>query len=54
MEAVFNMGVGLVVVVPAGRGGEASQMLKGREEEVYPLGEVLEAHPQAPRAAFAG
>ncbi len=53
MESVFNMGVGLVVIVPAEQAKKASEILKGCGASIHSLGEIVTVDAPAPRAAFA-
>ena len=54
MLRTFNMGIGMVVCVPADRVAEATTLLQRADEQVFPIGEVVPADaPDAP-VEFAG
>ena len=44
MELTFNLGVGMVAVVPAHRVADALAVADGRGVPAWPLGDVREAH----------
>jgi phosphoribosylformylglycinamidine cyclo-ligase len=49
MLRTFNMGIGMVVCVPADRAVEATTLLQRADEQVFPIGEVAPADaPDAP------
>jgi phosphoribosylformylglycinamidine cyclo-ligase len=51
MRRTFNLGVGMLVAVPADRAAEATALLERAGEQVFPVGEVLPADaPDAPDA----
>ena len=41
MYNTFNMGVGMVLAIPAGQADQALDLLKEAGEEAYPIGEVV-------------
>jgi phosphoribosylformylglycinamidine cyclo-ligase len=51
MHAVFNCGIGMVVVVAAGDAARASETLRAAGESVYEIG-VIEAAPGEPEAVI--
>jgi len=49
MLRTFNMGIGMLVCVPADRVAEATALLEGAGEAVFPVGDVVAADaPEAP------
>jgi phosphoribosylformylglycinamidine cyclo-ligase len=49
MRRTFNMGVGMLICVPADRAAEATALLERAGEKVFAVGEVLPADaPDAP------
>ena len=49
MLRTFNMGIGMVVCVPADRVAEAETLLQRADEQVFSIGEVVPADaPDAP------
>ena len=53
MLRTFNMGLGMLVCVPAARAGEARQLLEAEGEQVFDVGQVAVVRPdrRAGRAA---
>jgi len=49
MLRTFNMGIGMVICVPADRAVEATTLLQRADEQVFSIGEVVAADaPDAP------
>jgi phosphoribosylformylglycinamidine cyclo-ligase len=49
MLRTFNMGIGMVICVPADRAAEAETLLQRADEQVFTIGEVVPADaPDAP------
>jgi phosphoribosylformylglycinamidine cyclo-ligase len=49
MLRTFNMGIGMVICVPADRAAEAQTLLERADEKVFSIGEVVAADaPDAP------
>jgi phosphoribosylformylglycinamidine cyclo-ligase len=49
MRRTFNMGIGMIVCVPADRAAEAATLLERSGEKVFAIGQVVAADaPDAP------
>jgi phosphoribosylformylglycinamidine cyclo-ligase len=51
---IFNMGVGMVLVVPLENHRAVETELKRRREKFYRIGQIRRCDPRKPRVAFAG
>ncbi len=52
MYRVFNMGIGLVLVLPADRVADAVARAEALGERAYTIGEIVEAGDEAPAVTY--